>query len=69
MTSREIIKRLKKEGWILHHVKGSHHQFKHPEKLGKITVPHPEKDFPVGTLKNIFRMAGWDNPINKPKKL
>jgi len=59
MNSRDIIRRLKKEGCLLHHTKGDHHQFKHPEKSGKVTVPHPKKDFPVGTLRNIYRQAGW----------
>ena len=60
MKSAEVIKRLEEDGWQLHHVKGSHHQFKHPEQSGKITVPHPKKDLPIGTLRNIFRQAGWD---------
>ena len=60
MNSREIIKKLQDDGWYLHHVKGDHHQFKHPEKQGKITVPHPKKDMAIGTLRNIFRQAGWD---------
>ena len=60
MASAEVIRRLKSEGWVLHHVRGSHHQFKHPEKLGKVTVPHPERDFPLGTLRSIFRQAGWE---------
>ncbi|GAB4246121.1 MAG: type II toxin-antitoxin system HicA family toxin [Deferrisoma sp.] len=51
---------MRREGWVLHHVKGSHHQFKHPEKPGKITVPHPKRDLPVGTLRSIFRQAGWE---------
>ena len=59
MNSREIIKRLEADGWILHHVKGSHHQFKHPTKPGKITVPHPKKDFPVKTLHSILKQTGW----------
>jgi len=59
MNSREIIKRLESEGWRLFHVKGSHHQFKHPEKPGKITIPHPRKDFPAKTLHSIFKQAGW----------
>jgi predicted RNA binding protein YcfA (HicA-like mRNA interferase family) len=59
MNSREIIKLLKSEGWTLHHIKGSHHQFKHPTKPGKITVPHPKRDFPSGTLAGIFKQAGW----------
>jgi predicted RNA binding protein YcfA (HicA-like mRNA interferase family) len=60
MKSGDVIKRLEADGWLLHHVKGSHHQFKHPEKPGKITVPHPKKDLPVGTLRSIFRQAGWE---------
>jgi predicted RNA binding protein YcfA (HicA-like mRNA interferase family) len=60
MTSREVIARLKQDGWVLVNVRGSHHQFKHPEKPGRVTVPHPDRDLPVGTLRNIFRQAGWD---------
>lgn len=60
ISSREIIKRLEADGWFLHHVKGDHHQFKHPVKPGKITVPHPKKNFPSGTLRSIFKQAGWD---------
>jgi len=60
MNSREIIKRLKSEGWELVHVRGSHHKFCHPQKKGAVTVPHPKKDFPAGTLKNIFKQAGWE---------
>ena len=43
----------------MHHVKGSHYQFKHPKKKGKITVRHPKFDLPAGTLRSIFRQAGW----------
>lgn len=57
---RRLIKRLQAEGWTLHHVKGSHHQFKHPRRPDKITVPHPRKDLPTGTLRSIFRQAGWE---------
>jgi hypothetical protein len=32
---------------------------KHPKKQGKVTVPHPKKDIAIGTLRNIFRQAGW----------
>ena len=48
--SRDVIRRLLAEGWVMNHVKGSHHQFKHPRKTGKVTVPHPNKDLPAGTL-------------------
>lgn len=59
MDSADVIRRLREDGWVLHHVKGSHHQFKHPDKPGKITVPHPRRNLPVGTLRNIYRQAGW----------
>lgn len=58
MHSREIIKLLEADGWLLVHVKGSHHQFKHPTKPGKVTVKHPARDFPIGTLKSIERQSG-----------
>lgn len=60
MNSKEIIKRLESEGWVKVHVKGSHHKFKHPKKKGIVTVIHPRRDYPIGTLKSIFRQAGWN---------
>ena len=59
MKSADIIKRLKAEGWECVNVVGSHHQFKHPAKAGKVTVPHPRKDMHVNTLRSIFKQAGW----------
>jgi predicted RNA binding protein YcfA (HicA-like mRNA interferase family) len=44
MNSKELIKALEKDGWILRGSKGSHHVFNHPHKPGHITVPHPKKD-------------------------
>ena len=43
-SSREVIKILKKDGWYEILCSGSHHQFKHPTKKGKVTVKHPDKD-------------------------
>jgi len=57
MKSSEIIKILEKDGWFVQNSRGSHHQFKHPYKKGKVTVPHPKSDIPIGTLKNIFKQA------------
>lgn len=57
MDSKKIIKMLEKDGWYLVKVKGDHHQFKHKEKTGKVTVPHPVKDIPPGTLGSIKRQA------------
>ncbi|MDR3448531.1 MAG: type II toxin-antitoxin system HicA family toxin [Alphaproteobacteria bacterium] len=58
MDSRTIIAMLKKDGWVLAATRGSHHQFKHPSKAGRVTVPHPKKDLPIGTVKSVFKQAG-----------
>ena len=57
-NSRDIVKRLKAEGFELVSVKGSHRKF----RKGAITVivPHPKKDLPVGTARSIARRVGWD---------
>ena len=57
-SSREVISILKKDGWYLVDVTGSHHQFKHPSKSGKVTVKHPDKDIPRRTLDSIERQSG-----------
>jgi predicted RNA binding protein YcfA (HicA-like mRNA interferase family) len=62
MNSREVIARLRQDGWVLVNVRGSHHQYKHPEKPGRVTVPHPKSDLPTGTVRNIFKQAGWEWP-------
>lgn len=62
MNSRDVIRELLRDGWREVHAVGSHHQFKHPTKKGKVTVPHPEKDIPVGTLKSISRQSGVKLP-------
>jgi len=59
MNSRGIIKRLKKEGWILVGGKGDHEKYQNPTTGTHVTVPHPRKDMPIGTLRNIYRQAGW----------
>ena len=58
MDSRRVIKTLKKNGWYKVDQEGSHIQFRHPVKAGRVTVPHPEKDIPVGTLKSIEHQSG-----------
>ena len=58
MNSRTIIAAIEADGWTKVGQKGSHVQFKHPTKPGKVTVPHPEKDLPIGTVKSIERQAG-----------
>ena len=58
MDSKAVIKKLKKDGWAKVAQKGSHVQFKHPEKPGRASVPHPVKDMPTGTVKSIERQSG-----------
>lgn len=48
------------DGWYEVGQTGSHRHFKHPEKKGKVTVPHPKRDLPIKTLKSIERQAGVD---------
>ena len=57
MKSRDVIKALKSDGWEQVAQKGSHVQFKHPTKKGRVTVPHPKKDIPTGTLRSVEKQA------------
>lgn len=63
MKIREVLRRLRNDGWFP--VKtggGSHRQFKHPTKPGKVTVAGRESmDLDEGTRKNIFQQAGWED--------
>ncbi len=57
-SSKEIIKMLEDDGWFLVGVEGSHHQFRHPTKKGRVTVPHPKKLLKPGTAGSILKQAG-----------
>ena len=56
-SSREIISLMIADGWVLVDTSGDHHYFKHPNKPGKVTVPHPKKDLPRKTIENILNQA------------
>ena len=58
LDSRKVIKAIERDGWYLVRVTGDHHHFKHPVKSGIVTVPHPRKDIPKGTLNSIWKQAG-----------
>jgi predicted RNA binding protein YcfA (HicA-like mRNA interferase family) len=62
MKSREVIKRIKKDGWYEVRQTGSHLHFRHPTKPGTATVPHPKADLPIGTLKSISSQTGVPLP-------
>jgi len=60
MNSRDVIRKLEAAGWRLDRTAGSHHHYRHPNRPGTVTVPHPKKELPKGTLKNIARQSGLD---------
>ena len=60
MAPREVARRLRKEGWIVKRKgPGDHVQFTHPELPGRVTLDMGVGDIPMGTLRSIFRQAGW----------
>ena len=54
----EVIRRSRSAGWALVRSTGSHHHFRHELRPGIVTVPHPKKDLPIGTLRSIERQSG-----------
>ncbi|MHB1757747.1 MAG: type II toxin-antitoxin system HicA family toxin [Leptospirillum sp.] len=64
MKISEVLDLLKQDGWFLVATRGSHRQFKHPNKLGLVTVAgKPSDDLSPGTLNSILKQSGL-----KPKK-
>jgi predicted RNA binding protein YcfA (HicA-like mRNA interferase family) len=56
---RDVIRMLEGDGWRLAVTEGSHRQFKHPRKPGRVTVSgHRGEDMPKGTLASVLRQAG-----------
>lgn len=70
MNSRELLQILNADGWVEVACEGSHHQFRHPTKPGRVTVMHPTRDFKPGTLISIFKQAQLARPsaIHKKKE-
>lgn len=56
-SSREVILMLKEDGWNLVRVTGSHHHFKHSDKNGIVTIPHPKKQIGKGLMNSILKQA------------
>lgn len=59
-ATRDLIRPLKAEGWRRRSGKGDHVVFKHPTRPGRVTVDTGVKEIPIGTLRSIYRMAGWE---------
>jgi len=58
MKVKELIKLIESDGWVQVKIRGSHRQFKHPSKLGKVTVSGKLNiDVPPGTLNSALKQA------------
>ena len=57
--SRDIIRRLEADGFALVTARGSHHKYRHAASGRTVILPHPRKDIPIGTVRSIYRQAGW----------
>jgi predicted RNA binding protein YcfA (HicA-like mRNA interferase family) len=49
---------LKAAGFVIVAQKGSHVQLKHPAHTGRVTIPHPKHELPIGTIVSIERQSG-----------
>ena len=59
MKASEVLRLLQDDGWFLAATRGSHRQYKHPSKSGRVTVPgKPSDDLAPGTLNSILKHAG-----------
>jgi predicted RNA binding protein YcfA (HicA-like mRNA interferase family) len=59
MKVREVIRQIEADGWYLVATRGSHRQYKHPTKSGRVTVAgKPSDDLAPGTLNSILKQAG-----------
>lgn len=61
ITPRELVRRLRAEGWTIRRKgPGDHVQFVHASRAGKVTVDMGAREIPIGTLRSIYRQAGWE---------
>lgn len=58
MDSRIVLKLLLADGWYRVNQVGSHIQLKHPARPGRVTLVHPKRDIPIGTLRSIEKQSG-----------
>jgi len=58
MKIRDVIKLIENDGWYLVTTKGSHRQYKHPDKTGRVTIAgYPSYDLAPGTLNSVMKQA------------
>jgi predicted RNA binding protein YcfA (HicA-like mRNA interferase family) len=59
MKVSEVLRMLHDDGWYLVATRGSHRQFKHPTKPGRVTLSgKPSDDLARGTLASVLKQAG-----------
>lgn len=59
MKVRDLLRLIEGDGWYLVRTRGSHRQYRHPDKAGLVTVPgHPSDELAPGTLNSILKQAG-----------
>jgi len=59
MKVKDCIKLIEADGWYLVATRGSHRQYKHPSKPGRITIAgHPADELAPGTLNSVLKQAG-----------
>jgi len=69
MKIRSVIKLIEEDGWYLVATKGSHRQYKHPTKLGRVTIAgHLNDDLAPGTLNSVFKQAQLQKPVRKKER-
>jgi len=69
MKIRDVINLIEEDGWYLVTIEGSHRQFKHPSKRGRVTIAgHPNDDLAPGALDSVFKQAKLQKPRNRKGK-
>ena len=68
MKIRKVIKTIEKDGWYIVKSKGSHRQFKHPTKSGRVTIAGQyHHELAPKTLKSVFRQTQIENMEERKK--
>ena len=58
-NSRKLIKKLEEDEFVKTTKSGSHQKLYRERDNRTVIVPHPKKDLPIGTVRNIYKAAGW----------
>jgi predicted RNA binding protein YcfA (HicA-like mRNA interferase family) len=59
-SPRDICRRLEADGWVLRKGKGDHRNYNKPRQPSVIMIDMGVREIPIGTLRSIYREAGWD---------